>query len=190
MNLSTPGRARVSLYGPTPASGPLTLEIHATVTGSYGQQTPLHIAVGDVNEGSSPTALDDGLFTVSCNDANECTDDSFVSTACVHTNRVAGTACGNASDADCDHPDTCDGAGSCLANHAADGASCACPRCRPTCCTLTPSLIANAAAVAADWPSVMKTGSIRADPKAMCEAERHQGTSRFSHWAFAGTSAP
>ena len=37
------------------------------------------------------------------------------------------------------------------------------------------------AAVAADWPKTMKTGSMRIEPKAMCEADRQTGTSRLSH---------
>ena len=36
----------------------------------------------------------------------------------------AGTPCGDGSDSDCTDPDSCDGAGTCLANHAADGSSC------------------------------------------------------------------
>ncbi len=35
----------------------------------------------------------------------------------------------------------------------------------------------------------MNTGSIRIDPYAMCEADRHTGTSRFAHCASVGTIA-
>jgi hypothetical protein len=125
VNLSEPGRAQIALYGATAASGPLVLDLHGTVIGAHGQQTALDVATGDVNEGTIPTALDDGLFTVSCNDANECTVDSFQGGTCVHTNAASGTACGSASDADCDHPDTCNGAGTCVPNLATDGTSCA-----------------------------------------------------------------
>ncbi|MCH9035417.1 MAG: hypothetical protein IID42_13095 [Planctomycetes bacterium] len=40
------------------------------------------------------------------------------------SNRPAGFACGDASDTDCNHPDTCDGAGTCLANQEPNGATC------------------------------------------------------------------
>ena len=43
------------------------------------------------------------------------------------------------------------------------------------------------AAVAADWPRIMNTGSMRIDPYAICVADRQIGTSRFSHWAAFGT---
>ena len=43
------------------------------------------------------------------------------------------------------------------------------------------------AAVAADWPSTMKTGSMRIEPKAMCEADRQTGTNRLSHSRALGT---
>ena len=36
----------------------------------------------------------------------------------------AGTSCGDTSNGECSAPDTCDGAGSCLANHATSGAAC------------------------------------------------------------------
>lgn len=36
----------------------------------------------------------------------------------------AGSACGDPADGDCDNPDSCDGAGLCLENHAADDTSC------------------------------------------------------------------
>src|SRR5262249_24508875 len=56
-----------------------------------------------------------------------------------------------------------------------------------TCCTSVFPSIANAAAVAADWPSTMNTGSIRIEPYAICEAERHTGTNRLVHSLFFGT---
>jgi len=46
--------------------------------------------------------------------------------------------------------------------------------------------MAIAAAVAADWPRIMKTSSTRMLPNAMCEAETQTGTRRFSHCAFFG----
>ena len=46
------------------------------------------------------------------------------------------------------------------------------------------------AAVAADWPRIIKTGSIRIDPYAMCELDKQTGTSKFAAWPFFGTSEP
>ena len=45
-------------------------------------------------------------------------------------------------------------------------------------------------AVAADWPRIMKTGSMRMDPKAMWELETQTGTRRLSTWPFWGTREP
>ena len=50
--------------------------------------------------------------------------------------------------------------------------------------------MAIAAAVAADWPRIMNTGSMRIEPKAMCELETQTGTSRLSAWPRFGTSEP
>jgi hypothetical protein len=46
---------------------------------------------------------------------------------------------------------------------------------------------ARLAAVAADWDSVMKTGSMRMERNATCEAESDQGARRFSHSVRRGT---
>ena len=46
---------------------------------------------------------------------NEDTDDCY---------NAAGTACGDPGDTDCDNPDTCDEAGTCLDNHEPSGTSC------------------------------------------------------------------
>jgi len=124
----TPGRAQVSIFGVTPLSGTVTLvNIHYQVLGSFGAQTPLDITRGDANEGNITTSLDDGLFTVSCDDGNACTSDSFNGSSCVHTPVVAGTSCGDPSDTPCDNPDTCDGSGNCQANHEPSGHVCGSP---------------------------------------------------------------
>jgi len=57
-------------------------------------------------------------------DGNDCTDDTCSAGTCTHANKPAGTACGDPSDTDCDDPDTCNGAGACLENHAPDGTPC------------------------------------------------------------------
>lgn len=121
----TPGRAQVSIFGVTPLSGTVApVNIHYQVLGMYGQQTPLDITRGDANEGNITTSLDDGLFTVNCDDANECTNDSYNEITCVHTPVAAGTACGSASDTQCDNADTCDGFGVCQANNEPSGTAC------------------------------------------------------------------
>jgi len=124
----TPGRAQVSIFGVTPLSGPVTLvNIHYQVLGAHGTQTPLDITRGDANEGNITTSLADGLFTVSCDDGNACTTDSFSGSACVHTPVGAGTACGDPSTSACDSPDTCDGSGTCQPNHQPSGHVCGSP---------------------------------------------------------------
>ncbi len=50
-----------------------------------------------------------------CNTCQEDTDSCF---------DPLGTACGSNTDTDCDNPDTCDGSGTCQANHENNGTSC------------------------------------------------------------------
>ena len=124
-NIGTPGRAQISAFGVTPLSGNRRIaDIVVTVVGSFGQQTAIDIRQGDANEGTITTALDDGLFTVVCDDGNDCTDDTNNGASCVYTNRTAGSACGNPSSSSCDNPDICDGAGTCQVNHVANGTAC------------------------------------------------------------------
>lgn len=60
-----------------------------------------------------------------CDDGDPCTLDTCVpATGCGHSNAGVGTACGDPSESACDRPDTCDGAGHCKTNLAADGVSC------------------------------------------------------------------
>lgn len=51
-----------------------------------------------------------------CDDCNECTDDQCSDGTCQFDSSPAGTSCGDPSDTECDNPDTCDGAGTCLDN--------------------------------------------------------------------------
>jgi len=62
-------------------------------------------------------------------DGNECTSDMCdAGTGVVtHPNESLGTACGDQSNAQCDLPDTCDGAGSCQSNLLPFGAACGSP---------------------------------------------------------------
>ena len=59
-----------------------------------------------------------------------------------------------------------------------------------TSCTAWSASMAKHAAVAADWPRIMKTGSMRIEPKAMCVQDTETGTRRFSHSLFFGTKDP
>ena len=64
-NLSTPGLIRIALYGITPmtGSGPI-LEIDFEVVGGTGQSTPIHLELTVINEGETPTLVQDGYFSV------------------------------------------------------------------------------------------------------------------------------
>jgi hypothetical protein len=59
-----------------------------------------------------------------CNDGNDCTVDSCIGGACQRTLSAPGTPCGDQLNTQCTDPDTCDGIGVCLANHAPDGTLC------------------------------------------------------------------
>jgi hypothetical protein len=127
-NISTPGRAQISAFGVTPLTGNRRIaDIVVTVVGTFGQQTPIDIRTADANEGTITTALDDGLFTVVCDDQNDCTDDSFNGSSCVFTNRASGSACGDPSSSSCDDADTCNGSGVCQQNHHTNGSNCGTP---------------------------------------------------------------
>ena len=69
-----------------------------------------HPAVAD-----RQACADDGRF---------CTEDICTSGACTHPSKEAGVACGNPTAIECDAADTCDGAGNCAANFAADATPC------------------------------------------------------------------
>ncbi len=58
-------------------------------------------------------------------DANDCTRDVCDGDgSCSHPPEAVGTSCGNPANTSCDDPDTCNGAGVCFANFAANGVSC------------------------------------------------------------------
>lgn len=54
----------------------------------------------------------------------ECADATCEGGRCVVSNMDAGTACGDASEAECNAADACDGEGTCLDNVAGEGAAC------------------------------------------------------------------
>ena len=51
-----------------------------------------------------------------------------------------------------------------------------------------PASMAKAAAVAADSPRIMNTGSMRIDPKAMWDDDAQTGTKRLVHSLLRGTT--
>jgi hypothetical protein len=79
---------------------------------------------GDVCSGGTCS----GGVPVVCDDGNQCTTDVCIPTStgnpCTSTFAPAGAACGNPTSGACDAADTCDGAGACVSNHAADGSLC------------------------------------------------------------------
>jgi len=64
----------------------------------------------------------DGLGCTS--DGNDCTEDFCDIGVCIHPNEPADTPCGDPSDSQCDHPDTCDAFGFCKSNPEPDDTPC------------------------------------------------------------------
>ncbi len=60
-------------------------------------------------------------------DGNDCTTDVCQAGDCAHPNRPFGSPCGSPADTDCDNPDTCNGAGTCLSNFEAPATPCGDP---------------------------------------------------------------
>ena len=83
------------------------------------------------NEGGGVGGTSTGGMA-SCQTSSECThlDDDCAAGFCQDGTCIAephpvNTACGDSGMSDCDEPDTCDGAGTCLPNHGRDGVPCA-----------------------------------------------------------------
>jgi hypothetical protein len=70
----------------------------------------------DSSTGCLPSTGDPCVLGLECNDICDDVADNCLS--------PVGTVCGDPSDSECDNPDTCDGAGSCLSNLEAAGFSC------------------------------------------------------------------
>ena len=64
--------------------------------------------------------------SLNCDDQNPCTVDQCdsVTVTCTHSFQPAGSSCGDPADTDCNNPDTCDGAGTCLPNYEPSGYAC------------------------------------------------------------------
>jgi len=72
-----------------------------------------------------PNHQPDGL---ACGDDGfECTYDECDTGVCEHPPRPVGTACGDATDTECDNPDTCDAVGGCLDNYEPTTTTCGDP---------------------------------------------------------------
>ncbi len=66
------------------------------------------------------------LVDAECDDGNACTRDICLTSGdCDNPPRLVGTPCGDDTDDVCTNPDTCDGNGVCLPNHADDDTPCA-----------------------------------------------------------------
>ncbi|MEY2929690.1 MAG: hypothetical protein RL033_439, partial [Pseudomonadota bacterium] len=61
---------------------------------------------------------------VECEDGNACTLDECSAGACRHSARATGVACGNTLPSECTEPDSCDGAGNCVAHPAPESTQC------------------------------------------------------------------
>ncbi|MCH8147115.1 MAG: hypothetical protein IH987_03865 [Planctomycetes bacterium] len=62
--------------------------------------------------------------TLCSDDGNECRADVCLDGVCAHPAEPASTPCGDPADTDCDNPDACDGAGTCLPNVELVGVPC------------------------------------------------------------------
>jgi len=80
----------------------------------------------DTCNGSGLCLANNAPYQTACtDDGNDCTSDWCNSAGtCIHPNKPSGSACGDPSDTDCTDPDTCNGAGLCLANHASYNTPC------------------------------------------------------------------
>jgi hypothetical protein len=63
-------------------------------------------------------------LSVSCDDGNDCTQDSCDEGVCQFTLLPEGSACGDPGESDCDLPDSCSAQGTCRANLVPDGTPC------------------------------------------------------------------
>ncbi|UCE59129.1 MAG: hypothetical protein JSU63_17005 [Phycisphaerales bacterium] len=62
--------------------------------------------------------------TVCTDDGNDCTDDICMEGSCTNPNKDSGMGCGDTTESECNHADTCDGLGTCLDNFEYEGVPC------------------------------------------------------------------
>lgn len=94
-----------------------------------------------------------------CDDGNDCTVDICDGDECRNAPAQLGALCGSGLADECTQPDSCDGQGECLSNHADDGSVCsdgsctlgACIEGQPVGC---PALVVNGLPFATGWRSV------------------------------------
>src|SRR5262245_38659132 len=86
--------------------------------------------LGDPDSGDGQACSDE----LACDDGNECTLDVCDDRGCSHPPVEAGADCGNPNGEVCSAPDTCDGAGVCVPNHAPEGTVCDGGRCTEGAC--------------------------------------------------------
>jgi hypothetical protein len=94
-----------------------------------------------------------------CDDGNDCTVDICDGDECRHPPAEAAARCGSDRDDECTAPDSCDGAGECLSNNAANGSACSDGSCtlgecvsgQPVGC---PALVVTGLPFATGWRTV------------------------------------
>jgi hypothetical protein len=93
--------------------------------GGAGVSIDADAGIGAAGAGGEPACTDDA----DCIDGNACTEDACEGGACAHAPAALGTECGDAAAGECTRPDSCDGAGACLANDEEDGGACSVGAC-------------------------------------------------------------
>ena len=90
-----------------------------------GDPTVTDCTNADTCDGAGTCLANDILSGTACtDDGNDCTIDMCTAGICIHPNLAAGVACGDQTDNDCTNPDSCNGAGTCLANDESVGTTC------------------------------------------------------------------
>jgi hypothetical protein len=125
----------------------------AGASGSSEPDAGLDDAGATAPDGGDPCA------ELDCDDLNDCTEDTCGAEGCSNTPLGAGTECGSTLESACSAPDTCDGDGACLDNHAANGDECADGSCALGECIAggslgCPAQVATALPFDASWRTV------------------------------------
>ncbi len=99
----------------------------ATYTGPAAQATTQTITISVTESGGSSDQTQVPIETIdpaTCVDGEACTTDVCDFGVCNNLPVAVGIACGDPTDDACTNPDTCDGAGACVANHEFAGTAC------------------------------------------------------------------
>ena len=108
--------------GFTWSSGPVYLDVRYNAT--LGEVTRALLCEAGLLPDGAGGCVECSAATDCPDDGNDCTERTCVANACGQADLGAGASCGDPSDTACTDPDTCDGAGTCLANDEVVGASC------------------------------------------------------------------